>query len=97
MRRGHARAAAARSEGDGFRAPTTVAPYFVDWVIDQVPGYAGSANRDLTVVTTNKVPQGSYRGWGVPAHNLALEEVVVVSGLARGIDASAHWMAARSA
>lgn len=31
---------------------------------------------DLTVVTTNKCPQGSYRGWGVPPHNLAMEHLV---------------------
>ena len=35
-----------------------------------------NAQYDLTVVATNKCPQGSYRGWGVPAHNLAMEHCV---------------------
>ena len=34
------------------------------------------AQYDLTVVATNKCPQGSYRGWGVPTHNLAIEHCV---------------------
>jgi carbon-monoxide dehydrogenase large subunit len=34
------------------------------------------AEYDLTVVATNKCPQGSYRGWGVPPHNLAMEHLI---------------------
>jgi len=47
-----ARAAPGHASDDAVHVPTKVAPYFVDWVIDQVPGYAGSGDRDLTVVTT---------------------------------------------
>jgi CO/xanthine dehydrogenase Mo-binding subunit len=45
-----------------------------------------NAAYDLTVVTTNKVPQGSYRGWGVPAHNLALEHCVDLAARELKID-----------
>ncbi len=47
-----AQAAPGSAGAERFRAPTTVAPYFVDWVIDQVPDFAGAGDRDLTVVTT---------------------------------------------
>lgn len=47
-----AQAAPGRNGAERFRPPTTVAPYFVDWVIDQVPDFAGAGDRDLTVMTT---------------------------------------------
>jgi CO/xanthine dehydrogenase Mo-binding subunit len=45
-----------------------------------------NAQYDLTVVATNKCPQGSYRGWGVPAHNLALEHCVDLAARQLGLD-----------
>jgi CO/xanthine dehydrogenase Mo-binding subunit len=43
---------------------------------------------DLTVVTTNKCPQGSYRGWGVPPHNLAMEHCLDLAARKLGMDAA---------
>jgi len=37
-------------------------------------------------VATNKCPQGSYRGWGVPAHNLAMEHCVDLAARKLGLD-----------
>ncbi|HEX5021591.1 MAG TPA: xanthine dehydrogenase family protein molybdopterin-binding subunit, partial [Candidatus Binatia bacterium] len=45
-----------------------------------------NAQYDLTVVATNKCPQGSYRGWGVPAHNLAMEHCVDLAARKLGLD-----------
>jgi carbon-monoxide dehydrogenase large subunit len=45
-----------------------------------------SAQYDLTVVATNKCPQGSYRGWGVPSHNLAMEHCVDLAARELGLD-----------
>ena len=47
-----ARIATAQAAEDKFHAPKTVAPYFVDWVTDLLSGFAGSGDRDLTVMTT---------------------------------------------
>lgn len=44
------------------------------------------AQYDLSVVATNKCPQGSYRGWGVPAHNLAIEHCVDLAARELGLD-----------
>lgn len=41
---------------------------------------------DLTVVATNKCPQGSYRGWGVPPHNLAMEHLIDLAAQKLGLD-----------
>jgi CO/xanthine dehydrogenase Mo-binding subunit len=41
---------------------------------------------DLTVVTTNKCPQGSYRGWGVPPHNLAIEHCLDLAAAKLDLD-----------
>ncbi len=41
---------------------------------------------DLTVVTTNKCPQGSYRGWGVPPHNLAIEHCLDLAAKELNLD-----------
>ena len=38
------------------------------------------------MVATNKCPQGSYRGWGVPAHNLAMEHCVDLAARKLGLD-----------
>jgi CO/xanthine dehydrogenase Mo-binding subunit len=45
-----------------------------------------NAQYDLTVVATNKCPQGSYRGWGVPSHNLAMEHCVDLAARKLGLD-----------
>jgi len=45
-----------------------------------------SAQYDLTVVATNKCPQGSYRGWGVPPHNLAMEHLVDLAARKLSLD-----------
>lgn len=45
-----------------------------------------NAAYDLTAVLTNKVPQGSYRGWGVPPHNLALEHCLDLAARKLGLD-----------
>lgn len=50
------------------------------------PYRIGNAQYDLTVVATNKCPQGSYRGWGVPAHNLAMEHCVDLAARKLGLD-----------
>jgi carbon-monoxide dehydrogenase large subunit len=50
------------------------------------PYHIRSAQYDLTVVATNKCPQGSYRGWGVPAHNLAMEHCVDLAARKLGLD-----------
>ena len=47
-----AQTAPGRAGAERFRQPAPVAPYFVDWVIDQVPDFAGAGDRDLTVMTT---------------------------------------------
>ena len=41
---------------------------------------------DLTVVATNKCPQGSYRGWGVPPHNLAMEHLIDLAAQKLNLD-----------
>jgi 3-oxo-Delta1-steroid hydratase/dehydrogenase large subunit len=41
---------------------------------------------NVTVVVTNKCPEGSYRGWGVPPHNLALEHCLDLASRELGID-----------
>src|SRR5581483_3085766 len=41
---------------------------------------------DLAVVTTNKCPQGSYRGWGVPPHNLAMEHCLDLAARELALD-----------
>jgi len=41
---------------------------------------------DITVVATNKCPEGSYRGWGVPPHNLALEHCLDLASRQLGLD-----------
>ena len=50
------------------------------------PYHIRAAQYDLTVVATNKCPQGSYRGWGVPSHNLALEHCVDLAARKLGLD-----------
>jgi len=50
------------------------------------PYHIRAAQYDLTVVATNKCPQGSYRGWGVPPHNLALEHCVDLAARKLGLD-----------
>lgn len=45
-----------------------------------------AAQYDLTVVTTNKCPQGSYRGWGVPPHNVAMEHCIDLAARKLGMD-----------
>ncbi len=44
------------------------------------------AQYDLTVVATNKCPQGSYRGWGVPTHNLGIEHCIDLAARELGLD-----------
>jgi CO/xanthine dehydrogenase Mo-binding subunit len=45
-----------------------------------------NAQYDLTVVATNKCPQGSYRGWGVPPHNLGIEHCIDLAAQKLGLD-----------
>ena len=45
-----------------------------------------NAQYDVTVVATNKCPQGSYRGWGVPTHNLAVEHCIDLAARELNLD-----------
>ncbi|MFQ5477436.1 MAG: xanthine dehydrogenase family protein molybdopterin-binding subunit [Candidatus Binatia bacterium] len=44
----------------------------------------GAARYDLTMVATNKLPSGAYRGMGPPPHNFVLEQLMDIA--ARGLN-----------
>ena len=48
------------------------------------PYVIGAAQYDLTLVASNKLPEGPYRGMGPPPHNFVLEQMVDIA--ARGLD-----------
>ncbi|MEQ8319170.1 MAG: PBP1A family penicillin-binding protein [Rhodospirillales bacterium] len=69
------KARASSSQGVTSR-PGRRAPYFVDWVLDQVRDYVGARNRDLIVKTTLDINAQT-------ASEKALENVLAKSGKAR--------------
>jgi len=44
------------------------------------------AEYDLTLVATNKLPAGPYRGMGPPPHNFVLEQMMDIAARGLGID-----------
>ncbi|MCC6641441.1 MAG: xanthine dehydrogenase family protein molybdopterin-binding subunit [Deltaproteobacteria bacterium] len=46
----------------------------------------GAAEYDLTLVLTNKLPTGPYRGMGPPPHNWVVEQMVDIAARDLGID-----------
>ena len=45
-----------------------------------------TAQYDLTIVATNKLPQAPYRGMGPPPHNLVLEQLMDIAAADLGMD-----------
>ncbi|MCI0850288.1 MAG: molybdopterin-dependent oxidoreductase [Chloroflexi bacterium] len=45
-----------------------------------------TAQYDLTIVATNKLPESAYRGMGPPPHNFVLEQLMDIAASSLGID-----------
>ena len=45
-----------------------------------------TAQYDLTIVATNKLPESAYRGMGPPPHNFVLEQLMAIAAQSLGLD-----------